>query len=292
MAEYLNINTLIEFNPAIAEMEDGEQLSMRHPECPAGDDGRKVLFVKKHGAKHLAFCHHCGQKGILTGDQSFIRRGGQNLLIEKDLHLPPDLTFEPTKQPVEHIMWLHQHGIDDMTRRLYDIGWSEHWGRTILPVYGDEGKLLAFQRRNVLRGDFGPKYLTTRLAHIKNPVFRAPRSELAERKPGILVLTEDILSSIKIDKAGFYSWSLLGTYMTNSVVDEIAAAQFDQVIIWLDDDNEAVRRSQKVMRRKISQIADARIMRHRDLSIRKEDKSDPKMFTPNEIHTAIRSRLA
>ncbi|MCP4899683.1 MAG: hypothetical protein GY906_22175 [bacterium] len=286
--EYINIKELMEFNPDIRDMEDGNQLSMRHPQCPAGDDGRQVLFIKKAGAKHLAFCHHCSQKGILTGEQTFIRRGGQNLLIEKDLHLPPDLTFNRSEQPVEHIAWLHQYGITLKVQREYEIGWSENWGRTILPVreYKD-GKLLAFQRRNVLRGDFGPKYLTTRLAHIKNPVFKARGPHLGNA----LVLTEDILSAIKINEAGHYAWSLLGTYMTNSVVDEIALAGFDDVIIWLDDDNEAVRRSQKVMRRKIKQIADVGVMRHGDLGIRENDKSDPKIFTPNEIRTAIAGKL-
>ncbi len=289
MPEYLNIKALAKVNPAINELEDGEQLNMRHPECPAGDDGRQVLYVTQRGAKKLAFCHHCGMKGVLTGERSFIRRGGQNLLIENELHLPPDLTFKANEQPVEHIVWLHQHGITHKMQREYEIGWSNNWGRTILPVRQHKGgKLLAFQRRRVLRGDFGPKYLTTRLEHIKNPVFKARGPHLGNT----LILVEDILSAIKVNEAGFYSWALLGTYMTNSVAVDIADAKFDTVVIWLDDDNLAVRRSQKVMRRKIKQVADVHVMRHQDLRIRPDDKSDPKMFTPDEIKMAIASKLA
>jgi len=293
VSEYIKIKDLFEFNPDIKEMDDDERIQMNHPNCPAGQDTKQRLFITKKGAKWLAYCHNCTNHGGMTGEQAYIRRGGQSLQIEGELHLPPDLTFEITEQPVEHVAWLHQYGIKPSVQSYYDIGWSEAWGRTILPVFDAEHKLLAYQRRRVLRGDQGPKYLTTRLEHIKNPVFRSsPKRNPTHRNGGVLVLTEDILSSIRVDQGGFDAWSLLGTYMTNNVVDEIAQAGYEKVVIWLDDDNLAVRRSQKVMRRKIKQVADVYVMRHGDLNARYGDKTDPKVFTPDEIHTAITRKLA
>lgn len=290
MSDYIRIKDL-----DLPELDDGQQIKMNHPHCPAGTDTKQRLFVTRKGAKTLAYCHNCQLSGVMTGEHSHIRRGGENLLLKADkLELPSDITFERDKQPVEHVIWLHQYGITRTTQQQYRLGWSEKWGRTILPIYDPEtADLVAFQRRRVLKYDQGPKYLTTRLRRIKNPLFKLYHGAVpAAGDWGTLVLTEDILSAIKLHQAGYFAWSLLGTYMVNSVVDQIAATGVERVVIWLDDDNRAVRRAQKSMRRRIKQVADVEIMRHSDLKLAKGLKSDPKIFTPAQLRAHIQRKLS
>ena len=293
MSDYISVRLLTELHPELLDLQPGEQTKMNHGDCPAGVDTKQRLFVKRERGKLMAYCHNCGTHGTLSLKDSRIRRGGENLLIENEkLHLPPDITFEPTEQPVEHIAWLHQYGIGRTLQLDYKIGWSNAFGRTILPVFGD-GELLAYQRRRVLRHDMGEKYLTTRLKNIKHPVFKSYPQPDANFGPPFrpLVLVEDILSAIKVGME-FDSWALLGTYMPNTVVDEVVAAGYTDVVVWLDDDNKQVKRTQKSIRRRLSPYVDVYVMRRSDMGVRPEDKFDPKIFSPSEIRAGVDRRLA
>jgi hypothetical protein len=283
MNEYINI---------IEQTATYPEIKRDHAGCPAGRDTKQRLFVKREGAKTLAFCHNCGLSGVLSSKEvSSIRRGGENLLIDGPLHLPPDMELATAQQPVEHVAWLNKYGIGPAAQRDNNIGWSAQYGRTILPVYSLSGELTAYQRRNVSKYDLGPKYLTTRARKLANTAFWNLAAREDKQAGGVIVITEDILSAIKVGMAGYPAVALLGTYLTNETVETIAAAEYTQAVVWLDDDNFKVRKSQKTMRKMLAQYMGAYVMKRGDLGLRGDSPADPKMFKATVLDAHIQAKI-
>lgn len=61
---------MIDFNDystEIARLSDGEQIHVNHKDCTAGSDTKRRLYLRRtsDGTTTLAYCHHCGEKGVL-----------------------------------------------------------------------------------------------------------------------------------------------------------------------------------------------------------------------------------
>lgn len=285
-SKYLNMNEIIAMHPEVLDLEEEEQVQFNHENCDAGRDTKKRLFVRKRDGGLVAYCHHCGLGGGSKGQRSYIKRG-ENLVVQRaTLDLPRDITSAPEQCHVLHNAWLNKYRIEPSVAAWYKIGWSEQNGRTILPIY-DGDKLIAYQRRHILPHDRGPKYLTTRLAYGKHPAFKALTWASNSGFPGVLVLTEDILSAIKVSSVAA-GWALLGTYLTPSVKDDIILAGFHTVLVWLDDDNPAVQQAQRRIRRMLSPYV-------RVFNITKKDHgspiADPKTFSTTEISRVLAARM-
>lgn len=236
----LNVREILQANPELSQLAEGEQVNVNHVGCEAGRDTKKRLYVKRAEGSLLMYCHHCQGGGRQGGKRSYIKRDRSLNVVDYNVKLPADLVFAADQCHVAGNVWLGPITMEERLR--HNIGWSEREGRVILPVY-DGNLLVAYQRRRVLKDDQLPKYLTTRRGDTKHPYWHGHNHDRS-----MLVLTEDILSAICVNRLTS-SISLLGTYMSDELAYPLSQL-YSHIIVWLDDDNPAVRTHQrKIVRR-------------------------------------------
>lgn len=252
MKTSLNIKDILTTYPELERLADGDQVKRNHPNCPAGRDRKQRLYIKRDGERLLFYCHHCGGSSAKGGGRRSHIRDGKNVVAHQALSLPSDLAVLPGACHVSANAWLNRYDINEAERQWYRIGWSEYHGRVILPVWDMEHtQLLAYQRRRVLKDDTMPKYLTTRVKWVKHPTFIA-----AHRDGDTLVLVEDILSAIKVNRVA-PSAALLGTHMSDWLLYH--ASTYDNVVVWLDNDNPQVRADQRRIMRRLEPFTNVRM---------------------------------
>jgi len=242
----LNQQEILQHNPELLRLADNEQVNINHVSCPAGRDSKKRLYVRKRDGSLLMWCHHCQSGGAKHGKKRYIRDRAP-VQMSWDLRLPYDFTNE---QHVVGHAWLYKYGIEHHEALLYNIGWSESAGRVILPVYDQAGTLTAYQSRRVLPHDTLPKYLTDKDKGCRFPLFLATK----QTKTDTVVLTEDILSAIKVGRQ-CQAAALLGVNLTRENRNALIAEGFTKFVVWLDDDNPAVRKAQRDIVRSIEPFA-------------------------------------
>lgn len=225
----------------------GEQVRINHEQCPAGEDTRQRLFVKrKQDDAVLAYCHNCGGWGIFG---SKVTRCIADLIQQKEkaemdsvtgaLVLPPNCSRNHKLWPGHALAWLYKYGITDKEIEDNEIAYSADWRRVVLPVYED-GKLVYWQARAILP-DQDPKYVSAK-SHPK-----AMFHYHSNHGIGALAITEDILSAIKLGRH-CDTIALLGT---SPDIDGLTSRleNYKKVVIALDPDFAGVSKALELERR-------------------------------------------
>lgn len=149
-----------------------------------------------------------------------------------------DLTDSIGEFSHEALCWLFRAGITESMIHEYKIQYSRATKRVFLPVYNkvqDEDRLVFFQLRGFEL--FKPKYINPR----KKPKVQFRTGPITDMP---LVLTEDILSSIKVGQVTRTS-ALLGTDADTNLIANIMVD--DKVIIWLDPDSPGQKKARKLI---------------------------------------------
>jgi len=217
----------------------------------------KTMSVTNMGKYYVGHCFGCKEKisadpPPMTPQQRLALQRAAEAFEASEPELPDDFTHDI---PIEGLLWLSKGGLHVNDIERYGFGWSDELKRTVLPVWNSDGALVAVQARNTGTAH-GPKYL--------GQVWSGPRpvwsSELRsggsretyhssgpvdqERR---LVLTEDILSAARVGKVN-PAWSLLGTNMLPAVIAQIDRSPFQEVAIWMDDDEAGINARRKMLR--------------------------------------------
>jgi hypothetical protein len=146
-------------------------------------------------------------------------------VVSSRLVLPPDCDVNYPHRAIE---WISQYDLDRNDLLSHNVLWSDNASRLIFPVYDAEFGLIAWQGRWFGEGD-KPKWFG--LGNLKETFNILGNSD-------ILVLTEDVVSAIKVAKAGFMVMPIYGSF--------IGAKRFErlyklykrsvEVVVWLDYD--------------------------------------------------------
>lgn len=184
----------------------------------------------------------------------------------KDLESMPDdfVLLPPNKAE-----WVLKYGIDLDTAHFYGIGYSSKFDRIILPV-GSYHTPEFIQGRS-MREDQKPKYLTTGGAKAARALFK---NEMVQQDSERIVLTEDILSAIKIGLAGYAAISILGTGLTDGKIQRLLELSCRAYYVWMDGDAPGQSAATKIVNR--LQIVGAQAVRVRS-------KFDPKVYERDQI---------
>lgn len=153
---------------------------------------------------------------------------------QEPLKLPRDYT---TAIPTRGAVWHLRGGVSCSTAEAYGFGWSEKMQRVIIPIWTSYDaswhKELAYWQGRAIDRKTQPKYL--------NP-FGVDRHGIlfGFRKTKHVVLTEDILSAIRINSASrddlAAGMAVLGTRIAEGMVGRILATGAERVSIWMDPD--------------------------------------------------------
>ena len=287
----------------VHDMDVDEQRKFNHINCPAGMDTKHRLYIKRIEDGHLYYCHHCGTRGIQRTRLSKVRayqaqhtgtkgssgtdnqkpelgnetlcnnQRGINQAVPR-LELPSDIDADPRCWPREARGWVLRY-ITEKESKDYGICYSGSNRRVYLPSVGDCG-ISVIQSRKIFPDDPKPKYLTQRNYMPRNILFNG------SVRGDLLVLTEDMLSAIKCARHAD-AYPLLSSSIDTVGLTTIMRAKYPRIVIWLDDDNRHVKKSQRDLKNLLELCTDAVV------KVVHTKGKDPKAHTDKEIKDILTS---
>jgi hypothetical protein len=210
----------------------GKQVHVNHVGCPAGEDKKQRLYIKRTSKGIVAYCHHCAQAGFASDNKS----GNRMATWLTDPETPTSsLThaiplFDNLSREAE--AWLLEHYCN--TGYFGFSGVKKKHNQIALTLRNPESDVIGYQVRNLLPGAT-PKYITSYIRSSykgDSAWFHYPRNKT-------LVITEDYLSAYRVcqDNVGnVSSLALLRTTITDRTLLQIYELGFEKVVIWLDPD--------------------------------------------------------
>lgn len=212
------------------DMQDDESVKVNHDTCPSGVDTRKRFGVKRVDGAYLFHCFNCGQSGYYRQQETVSRIRRSELLIPAPEGLDEvRAVYDTSNRHCDEFdlrgqLWLGQYQFDELLCQMYGI--REYKEGIILPIHSSGSALK--QGFQIRRYDKKPKYLTYR-GNAKAQHIRGNPS-----KP--LVIVEDLLSSYKLNFAGYSTLCLMGTSLSLKTLEELYVDRHNRVVLWLDDD--------------------------------------------------------
>lgn len=201
-------------------------------QCPAchklgKDNSHDNLAIYSDGHK---YCYSCGHlESLSTIKRIKYQMNKQEDRVEEPIYLPSDCD---TLYPIRALEWIEQYELTKTDLLNHNVMWSDSIQRLIFPIYGD-GHLIAWQGRSFHLGDMAiakiPKWFGKgNLSSVYNILGKGDR----------LVITEDIISAIKVSRCGVMSMPLYGSFIGRERFKRLYNLYGDQVeiSIWLDPD--------------------------------------------------------
>jgi len=216
------------------------------PQCNAlGKDtshDNLALYSDNH-----SYCYSCGYSTFPSGNEK-IKQFTTNFTQPKQVlqkHavlLPEDCT---NTYPERALNWIKQYELSENTLNLHNCVWSESISRLIFPIYGKEENLLAYQAR-----DFSLDKTKKRPKWYGEGNLKDTFNILGQGN--ILVLTEDIVSAIKVSICGVMAMPLYGCVVGRERFKRLYKLYGDTVgiYIWLDPD----KRTEALKEAKLGQL--------------------------------------
>jgi hypothetical protein len=252
---------------------EGSRLRTTH-DCGDG----KVLTVDHKATGWGAWCHRCSDDGwVFRPRESFSQRLDRmqktravEQAIEADASPPWPAEHDVSAWPNEARVWLYKAGLNNDTIRTLGFYYHPPSKRVVMPVY-EGGRCAYWQARGFDKSR--PKYL--------NPVAR--KAVFSRGSSGPIVITEDILSAVRVgDSGGGVGWCVMGTSLPDSVLLTLMRRK-EPVVVWLDPDAAGLRGTGKFVTKLRAMGVDAR---------RHTSELDPKFYSREEIVNQLRPYAA
>lgn len=208
-----------------------DSFHIRNEVCPrcrelGNDKAGDNLGVFSDGHCH---CWSCGYYVKADGVASFLSKSQENQKPKEapKVFLPEDCD---TNYPQRALDWCRAYEIQRSDLLNNNCLWSDALERLIFPVYGDSS-LIAWQGR-----DFSLNKEENRAKWFGRGNLKDTYNLLG--KGDRLVLTEDILSSIKVSKCGVQSMPLYGSFVGMERFKRLYKlfGTTVEVVVWLDWD--------------------------------------------------------
>ena len=244
-------------------------------DCGAGD----CLHINHKREGWGAYCHRCSYKRFVPRPAESLSEKIARLKViqaaERDaalsVSLPMPAEYEPSLWPLDARLLFYRCGISNVELKALGFYWCERIKRVVIVVRDREGGLLYWQARTLDKTN-PLKYLNQRGVDKHGFVAKYGTGP-------VIVLTEDILSSYKVSRAGVEAWPLMGTKLSTHLATELIK-DGRPVVVWLDSDKAGRAGNAKVMKA-------LRSYGVRATSIVSE--RDPKLLSREDIHGRLRS---
>lgn len=213
--------------PEWKDIPEDKQVKANHIGCEAGTDRKKRLYIINKGGMFLWNCFHCGKSGWHRDREHFSPIQQPSLLTDKHEFVRSSMWKMSEARAVRASecdntaarLWLAQYDMLDDPKLLY----SPDSEAIMLPIY-DEDRISGYQYRTFKKNR--PKYVTYVDKEFRSGSYYCLSCEI----PKQLVIVEDLLSSIKLNRAGIASYCLLGTSL------RCTPPMADAALLWLDPD--------------------------------------------------------
>ena len=272
MKEYLNPNDYV---PIGEDLTLGEQVHINHENCPAGEDTKQRLYIKRGDEDGrdciLAYCHNCGLSGFKPVST---KAGEYSRILSSKVSRDADGPYTGRRESNwdrwdgKAISFCTQGKVTDGLCKRYGIEYCSDDDAVYIPILKD-GREIGYQLRNLSLGHC-PKYETT--------AFEKPLFWYSGNTNNTLVIVEDVLSAIRCAEY-VSSLALLSSNMSDDIFEFIASTEHTDFIVFLDDDNRAVKKSQSKIAQKLSALGTVRVIH--------SNGKDPKEFNNEELERIL-----
>lgn len=245
----------------------GNTVNINHEDCPAGNDTRRRLYVTiTPEGTLLGYCHNCGSKGWTrlpkTGTVTNIHaprdiecnaphkaESAQPMLrsfqfLDNYMNLTR-VVFKSDESIYERAFPSYPHvGFESMAR--------DYWYTAVHPLRGPCFIFPCFSNDDVgnVRYEGGQVRFTDKdpdTGKTKNPKclsFGVVSPHIINWKdhPTVIVV-EDRISAVIIAELGFATCCMHGAKVMSSVTAHSLSMMFDQIVLWYDNDNDAVEKA-------------------------------------------------
>lgn len=208
---------------------------VKHEACPVCNS-RDNVGVWSDGHK---YCFGCGW-GIPAYKGMSVEALKQQMRSQEQknghsIFLPLDYSLDIAPQA---IAWLKKYEISDKEIRLFKLGYSHDRHYLVFPVFDSYGNLLLWQGRYFGPNAEHPRYFTSgypeKVYYIMGPEGRLHDGDNRVRSANFLVLTEDVVSGIKVSRQ-YPAMPLFGSQVTLDRIRKLSD-RFTSLVIWLDRD--------------------------------------------------------
>ena len=232
-------------------------LSKHH--CKAGANNDRLYITRADdGFTVLAYCWHCGKKGkhnekahLTVAQMKEFKQVERNKTTNK-YQLPTDiLDLSSMDVPVAVAIWIDKGWVTLKEARECGMVYSPSLRRVIIPTY-TFGKLSQMQTRKLGDGDQGPKYCNyTNFHGLPFRAYSATDRINRVSSTKLIVIVEDALSAIRVGRH-LPCMALLGTHLSDIMLAYLVEKGFDNFLVFLDDDNPAVKFRQQDLYKRLS----------------------------------------
>lgn len=288
---------------AVAPDTPGVEVKAHH--CKEGKDNDRMYVTRLLDGSVVGYCHHCGSSGRVSqqgSTRSKKRRSRERTgsHFESDLRIPRDFTTDLSEWSLQSRAWVLKYGIKEDELANNHVGYSSTLGGVVFPVFNYKGELVYYQCRPCDRQPSaedrqdkgggepeatrtGPKYITrcatnaTRrdnILRVRKRVSSGTYLHVDHSVNGVIV--EDVLSAIKVTRVeDCIGIPLMGANVSQQLAEH-CGLHFENVFIFLDNDNKQVRENQ----RKAKKLLDP-LVRGQVILLQKD--RDPKSYTVGEL---------
>jgi hypothetical protein len=229
------------------------------------------MIVGRTASKFWCYCHRCKESRSVSVGLRSIKDiiNDKRLLQELKTQSPQNRLPKLTEIPADAAVWYLKYGISNADVSKYGIGYSQKYKRVCIPLAQNAG----MQMRAVYPYQ-EPKYLNVELKPnaYKSLVFDTGR----HKGDKITICVEDVLSAIKIRKAGYHAIALIGTNVRGKW-NQIQQHR-NTIVSWFDSD--AAGKHAYTELHKLCELTGTRFQ-----SVHTEH--DPKVYTQEEIQRII-----
>lgn len=233
----------------VVELKKHGENRINHTRC--GDTKQRLYFRHIPLSGWVAHCHNCGESGFFHDKDSIYRPEeiGNSIDLKNYENLSETSVMSSVLNDKAGFvndsvrLWLYGYGLDyDDLVANYNIHGDGHILR--LRYINESGKTEVCQSRLFERATTNanrPKYITYKW--VPNPFVYYPSKKNVN---GPIVLTEDMLSAIKVNMAGFNSVALLGTHLSEYVEQKLLHIPGSDMLIWLDNDPPGIKAAMNI----------------------------------------------
>lgn len=244
----------------------GDKFRLRHEFKRDGtictnDKKDPAMTVTKLTRGFVYICHRCGEAGFIDNDkispamtkERLNRLSGPLVNVRPftaKVTLPYD--FKPMSNekdpniPWQAFHWIWRYSLNYVDINRWNIGWSSGYGRVILPIYeytmsdnnpdkkllGWIGREVKFKTKEERETHKVSKYITKKQLNNKRIFFKCP----AVINTNNVILTEDIISAMKVWNALSGKVETIALLTTSVDNDLILSLKDKNVFLWLDGD--------------------------------------------------------
>ena len=255
------------FEKHLANLKPGGRLRVPH-DCGPG----RTLLISHVDDGVMAHCFRCNDSAFIRDERTLAERIAalaQAKVADAEAikpELPQPRERDVQQWPKAARVWLYKAGLSNDAIERLGFYWHPVTQRVVMPVFED-GELVYWQARSM--NPAVPKYI--------NPTVE--RGTVAPRfgKGGpVIVLTEDILSAVKVGMVN-EAWSIMGTSLPDKIAVRLVNAA-RPVLVMLDPDEAGRKGTAKI-------VTQLRLLGLQVGSFM--GRADPKLLSKEEITCAI-----